>query len=87
MKKQMLMYGLLEWVKKEVPDRVALYLVTARTDFCQHLEKRVKSRLTANFVFWQPPTAKGVLEAVRLRVLLGGRCWRVGKGLMGVLGD
>lgn len=87
MKKQTILYNLLEWIKGEVGERVALYLITSDCNFMQRLEKRVKSRLTAAFTFWQLPSAEAVLGVMGRRVAMGSRCLALSKVLQQILQD
>jgi|JI6StandDraft_1071083.scaffolds.fasta_scaffold14549_5 hypothetical protein len=70
-KRQGVLYNLLEWIKKEVNKYVGLHLITSDTGFFNGLEKRVKSRLTAKTFYFFPPEPKAVIEMLAKRLRVG----------------
>lgn len=67
-KRQGVLYNLLEWVKKDVSKFVGLHLVTTDMKFFDGLEKRVRSRLTSKNFFFFPCRPEGVVDVMTRRL-------------------
>ena len=46
MKKQLLLYNLLEWIKTDIKNQLGIVFVTRNFEFPNRFERRVKSRFT-----------------------------------------
>lgn len=71
MKKQLILYNLLEWIKTDIREHIGIAFLTRSVLFVEKLEKRVKSRLSAKVIYIGPPdeeTVKSIL-CKRLAVL------------------
>ena len=71
MKKQLILYNLLEWIKTDIREHIGIAFLTRSVLFVEKLEKRVKSRLSAKVIYIGPPdeeTVKSIL-CQRLKAL------------------
>lgn len=67
-RKQILLYNLLEWIATDINELVGLVFTTRLISFVDRFEKRVKSRLNAQYITFIRPEPELIIELLARRV-------------------
>ena len=67
-RKQLILYNILEWMKTDIREYIGLVFVTKSVSFSEKLEKRIKSRLNAKSLYLGPPSYETIKMIIQRRL-------------------